>query len=102
VDVVAGLHSILDSSATKRKIQRIIRHKGYNGKTMVNDIAVLVLASPLNFNDDKIGPVCLPGNIDTSAGKEAVVIGWGSLNQGIMIIIQNIIEWIILINYSNE
>ncbi len=54
---------------------------------MVNDIAVLVLASPLNFNDDKIGPVCLPGNIDTSAGKEAVVIGWGSLKQGIIIII---------------
>lgn len=49
----------------------------------MNDVAILTLDSPVEFNQ-YISPVCLPplGSIDPYIGREAVVIGWGTLTQG--------------------
>lgn len=84
LDVVVGMHYLSDPGAVRKKVIRIIRHNRYNSTTMMNDIAILVLSSPINFNE-KVRPVCLPSSdddIDVSPGKESVVIGWGHLKEG--------------------
>lgn len=58
-----------------------------------NDIAILRLVSPVAYSDT-ISPICLPvtGYFDGLPGKQAVVIGWGSLSDGISRILL-IIKW---------
>lgn len=40
-------------------VARTIEHENYNNRNFDNDIALLVLAKPIAFNQ-YIGPVCLP------------------------------------------
>ena len=66
-----------------RNLSAIIQHPGYNNKTKYdNDIAVLVLSSPVDlFAYPNIKPACLP-TAETKAdmyGRDAVVSGWGRL-----------------------
>jgi hypothetical protein len=51
-----------------------------------NDIAILKLDSPVKFSNT-ISPVCLPssGTKDLYVNKEAVVVGWGALQEGIRV-----------------
>merc|ERR1719341_2220052 len=68
-----------------RNLSAIIQHPGYNNKTKLdNDIAVLVLSSPVDlFAYPNIKPACLP-TTETKAdmyGRDAVVSGWGRLGK---------------------
>ncbi|XP_058975875.1 transmembrane protease serine 3-like [Musca domestica] len=64
-----------------RKVVRTIVHPQYNPNTIVNDVALLKLESPVTFNDE-IRPVCLPDANQTYDGKNAIVAGWGLLKEG--------------------
>ncbi|XP_017835602.1 trypsin beta-like [Drosophila busckii] len=55
-------------------------HEGYNGNTMVNDIAVVRLSSALSFNGN-IKAIGLAGSTPNN-GVAAVVTGWGTLKSG--------------------
>ena len=47
--------------------------------TLINDMALLKLASPVTF-DDNVSPICLPADdSNTYAGSKATVTGWGIL-----------------------
>ena len=64
-----------------RNVSAIIQHPGYNNKNRHNnDIAVLVLSSPVDlFAYPNIKPACLP-TTETKAdmfGRDAVVSCWG-------------------------
>ncbi|CAB0007353.1 unnamed protein product, partial [Nesidiocoris tenuis] len=48
-----------ESTRVEVDISYTIEHEGYNRLSLQNDIALLVLASPIPFNQN-IGPVCLP------------------------------------------
>ena len=65
-----------------RNVSKIIQHPGYNKTNLDNDIAVLVLSSPVDlFAHPNIKPACLP-TTETKAdmfGRDAVVSGWGIL-----------------------
>ena len=66
-------------------VSAIIQHPGYNNKNRHdNDIAVLVLSSPVDlFAYPNIKPACLP-TTETKAdmyGRDAVVSGWGRLGK---------------------
>ena len=66
-----------------RNVYKIIIHPEYNNKIRSgNDIAVLVLGSPVDlFAHPNVKPACLP-TTETRAdmyGRDAVVSGWGSL-----------------------
>ena len=72
-----------DKTAFIRNVSEIIQHPGYKNKTEHdNDIAVLVLSSPVDlFAYPNIKPACLP-TTETKAdmyGRDAVVSGWGKL-----------------------
>ena len=45
-----------------------------------NDIAILTVSSPLNWNSN-VAPLCLPPAIDYT-GRTAVVAGWGATSSG--------------------
>ncbi|CAH1400955.1 unnamed protein product [Nezara viridula] len=59
-------------------VAKIIQHKGYddNSDGSPDDISVLVLATPIRFNQN-VGPVCMPSSSYNLLGKFIKVTGWG-------------------------
>lgn len=84
VDTVFGAHFILDTTEPTQ-VRRttpssgLIWHENYNPQTLVNDVAVINLLTPITFNA-VIQPVNLPTGADLTddfAGQIAVASGWG-------------------------
>ncbi|KAF9421594.1 hypothetical protein HW555_002527 [Spodoptera exigua] len=79
-----GDHNIRTNTETKhieRKIKRVVRHRGFDMRTLYNDVAVLTIDQPVIFSK-YVRPICLPvGGRSTYQGKIATVIGWGSLRE---------------------
>uniref|UniRef100_A0A6P4EE42 trypsin n=1 Tax=Drosophila rhopaloa TaxID=1041015 RepID=A0A6P4EE42_DRORH len=57
------------------KVQKAIPHEQYNSQTDENDIAVLILASPLKFNSE-VQKIDLADK-SPKAGTKSLVSGWG-------------------------
>ncbi|XP_066958479.1 trypsin-1-like [Macrobrachium rosenbergii] len=66
-----------DSPHVERRISSFRLHSNFNARTFDNDIAVLVLESPVTFND-YIRPICLPPANEAFTGAMATVAGWGA------------------------
>ncbi|XP_025602997.2 proclotting enzyme-like [Athalia rosae] len=64
----------------ERRVRRIVRHRGFDTRTLYNDVAILTLDKPVPFTE-QIRPVCLPTGSQLYTGKTATVIGWGSLRE---------------------
>uniref|UniRef100_A0A1B6D1R4 Phenoloxidase-activating factor 2 n=1 Tax=Clastoptera arizonana TaxID=38151 RepID=A0A1B6D1R4_9HEMI len=78
-----GDHNIKTSSEIKhieKKVKRVVRHRGFDARTLYNDIALLTLDSPVTFSK-QVRSICLPQGRTLYAGKTATVIGWGSLRE---------------------
>ena len=58
---MAGEHSLTlnDHGEQIRRVTRIIKHENYNAQTLDNDIALLELNEPLNFDDKYVRSVGL-------------------------------------------
>ncbi len=83
ITITAGLHNKKnDERATQQKriVERIFKHPGYNDKTIENDITILRLAQPVQFNK-YVQPACLPGP-DPKPNANVVLIGWGATQVG--------------------
>ncbi|KAJ8918694.1 hypothetical protein NQ315_015014 [Exocentrus adspersus] len=78
-----GDHNIRTNSEIRhveKRVKRVVRHRGFDSRTLYNDIAILTLDSPIEFSQ-QIRPVCLPTGGSDHSGKTATVIGWGSLRE---------------------
>ncbi|XP_076764986.1 proclotting enzyme [Xylocopa sonorina] len=64
----------------ERRVKRVVRHRGFNARTLYNDIALLTLSEPVPFTQ-QVRPICLPGGSQLYPGSMATVIGWGSLRE---------------------
>ncbi|XP_015585811.1 proclotting enzyme isoform X2 [Cephus cinctus] len=64
----------------ERRVKRVVRHRGFDSRTLYNDVAILTLDQPVDFTE-QIRPVCLPTGSQLYSGKTATVIGWGSLRE---------------------
>ncbi|XP_029437821.1 serine protease 55-like [Rhinatrema bivittatum] len=75
--------TILQETKELIKVKKIITHKNYSGSNSDNDIALLLLASPIEFNVLKT-PVCLPpsGNFKNEDWTTCFVVGWGTTEAG--------------------
>ncbi|XP_066430479.1 transmembrane protease serine 11G-like [Eleutherodactylus coqui] len=63
------------------KVKRIITYQPYFSETHQNDIALVQLLDPVNFNQN-IRPVCLPSASENFADdKSCYVTGWGALKE---------------------
>ena len=74
-----------DKTAFIGNVSEIIQHSKYNRTTKQNDIAVLVLSSPVDlFTYPNIKPACLPITESRADmfGRDAVVSGWGRMVEG--------------------
>lgn len=61
-----------------RNVKRVYTNRGYNPSTFENDLALLELESPIQF-DAHIVPICMPPDDADYTGQMATVTGWGRL-----------------------
>lgn len=57
-----GDHNIRQNNEVphiEKKIKRVVRHKGFDSRTLYNDVAILTLDSPVDFTST-IHAICLP------------------------------------------
>lgn len=60
----------------ERDVARIFFHPDWNSETLANDLAILRLSKPVEFNR-YVQPACLPGP-DPHSNSKVVMIGWGA------------------------
>ncbi|XP_014218377.1 proclotting enzyme-like [Copidosoma floridanum] len=65
----------------EKRVKRVVRHRGFDMRTLYNDVALLTLNEPVEFTET-IRPVCLPSGSSLYINKMSTVIGWGSLREG--------------------
>lgn len=79
-----GEHNIRINTEVKhveRKVKRVVRHRGFDSRTLYNDIAILTLDQKVPFSK-AIKPVCLPSSSSRLFnGLTGTVVGWGSLRE---------------------
>nr|CAD7265265.1 unnamed protein product [Timema shepardi] len=83
VTVRLGDHNIKTNSEVRhieKKVKRVVRHRGFDSRTLYNDLAILTMDSALSFTK-QIHPICLPSGKALYNGQTATVIGWGSLRE---------------------
>ncbi|KAJ8687184.1 hypothetical protein QAD02_022978 [Eretmocerus hayati] len=93
---VFGEHDIsgeLESRrSVTRNVKRVIVNRGYDPATFENDLALLELETPIQF-DAHIVPICMPDDKTTNfVNKTATVTGWGRLkyNGGVPSVLQEV------------
>ncbi|KAK2576104.1 hypothetical protein KPH14_007438 [Odynerus spinipes] len=92
---VFGEFDISGERETKRSItknvRRVIVNRGYDPATFENDLALLELESPVQF-DEHIVPICMPDENVDFTGRMATVTGWGRLkyNGGVPSVLQEV------------
>ncbi|KAH8335287.1 hypothetical protein KR074_005359, partial [Drosophila pseudoananassae] len=76
--------NIAESSEVDSFIEHWYIHKNFrDGSRMNNDIALVVLKTPLRFND-YVQPICLPDkNEKLVESRMCTISGWGSIKSGI-------------------
>lgn len=78
-----GDHNIKSNTEVKhveKRIKRLVRHRGFDSRTLYNDIAVLSMDSPVAFSRT-VKPICMPTATRLYSGQRGTVIGWGSLRE---------------------
>ncbi|XP_067652588.1 serine proteinase stubble-like [Haliotis asinina] len=73
-----------DNDHTTFQVSTVTIHENYQPGSEANDIALLELSTPIDFNTiTDAAPVCLPSGTFTATvgdGTECVVAGWGTLS----------------------
>lgn len=65
-------------------IQSVIKYKSFDPRTFQNDLAILLLKSPVEFNKHII-PICLPFDAfigENLVNRNAFAAGWGTISYG--------------------
>ncbi|KAH8265639.1 hypothetical protein KR038_005383, partial [Drosophila bunnanda] len=75
IRIVAGQNSIADLEEEGVKVSKLIYHSGYNKKTFVNDIGLIITREALEYSA-LVQPIALAVEAPPS-GAHAVVSGWG-------------------------
>ncbi|NXE54356.1 PRS55 protease, partial [Casuarius casuarius] len=73
--VVGGVD--LSHKLEKKKLDSLILHESFDSESMENDIALILLDSPIQLNEQKM-PICLPFISDLHVWKDCWVAGWGT------------------------
>lgn len=81
LSVVLGSNDLSSSSLEIKGVTSIVLHKEFRRLSMDNDIALLLLDSPIRFNG-LTEPICIPGKPSPSLWHKCWVAGWGQTNSG--------------------
>ncbi|XP_075139713.1 ovochymase-2 [Leptodactylus fuscus] len=79
--VAAGLHD-LDSSinAQKQPVRKVFIHPEYNPSSRDNDVALILLAEPFQYNS-YVQPICLPDGYSKLEPSDLCVVSGWNLNE---------------------
>ncbi|XP_071465424.1 serine protease 52-like [Marmota flaviventris] len=77
--IVHGADDLSNKNVTMMTVDKIITHPYFDSWIMDNDIALLLLTSPLNFSVESV-PICLSDVTDLKAWSSCSVAGWGTTN----------------------
>lgn len=83
ITVHLGDHNIRTTFETQhiaKKVKRVVRHRSFDSRTLYNDVALLTLESPVQYNTN-VRPICLPRSSEQFGGNYGTVIGWGSIRE---------------------
>ncbi|NXP14583.1 PRS55 protease, partial [Thinocorus orbignyianus] len=61
----------------KHRVENLVLHENFDRMSMENDIALILLSSPIQFSSEKV-PICLPFMQDTDTWQQCWVASWGS------------------------
>lgn len=64
--------------SVSRNVRRVIVNRAYDPATFENDLALLELENPIQF-DQHIVPICMPDDHTDFVNRMATVTGWGRL-----------------------
>ncbi|NXM29669.1 PRS55 protease, partial [Oxyruncus cristatus] len=73
--VVGGIN--LSVPLEEHKPDSLILHENFDTTSLANDIALILLSSPIEFSKEKI-PICLPFMCDIHTWQHCWAAGWGS------------------------
>ncbi|XP_062069145.1 serine protease 55 [Lepus europaeus] len=79
--IVMGTNDLTSSSREERSVTSIIYPKNFQRDSLDNDIALLLLSSPITFSD-LVVPICMPTLTSPSKWHECWVAGWGQTKTG--------------------
>lgn len=79
IQIRVGEHDMFSSEGSEENYQaeRVVMHSQYNPRTLDNDIALIKVKKPIQFNK-YVQPVCLPSK-EFSAGTNCYITGWGKI-----------------------
>ncbi|XP_046458167.1 chymotrypsinogen A-like [Daphnia pulex] len=81
VTILVGMFSVDQSDVQMtRRISKMFLHRQYNSATYANDIAIIVMDSPVVLAKGVAATVCLPpaGTADEYVDQDAIIMGWGN------------------------
>ncbi|KAM4836932.1 serine protease 55 isoform 2-T2 [Thomomys bottae] len=81
LSIILGTNDLISQSMEVKQIASIIVHMDFRRETMDNDIALLLLTSPIQFSHTVV-PVCLPPQPLPANWHECWVAGWGQTKPG--------------------
>ncbi|XP_039384126.1 serine protease 55 [Mauremys reevesii] len=73
--VAFGAVDLESHQVEKKKLDRLILHEHFDSANMDNNIALILLDSPIEFSEQKM-PICLPFIHDLQTWKGCWVAGW--------------------------
>ncbi|XP_038627167.1 serine protease 55 isoform X2 [Tachyglossus aculeatus] len=79
--VVLGSHDLQSPDCEHKAVKRTIMHQHFNHVFNDNDVALLLLSSPIDFGKRKL-PICLPAPGGPRAWKDCWATGWGITEEG--------------------
>ena len=80
MEVVHGKGNLDTENLTKIKVDKLITHYYFDSWFYINDIALLLLKSPLNLGVKKV-PICLSEVTDIERWRNCWVTGWGTTSK---------------------
>jgi len=69
-----------DECVQTRSVASIINHERYDDNTVEHDISILVLSSPVDY--DEIDGADMDGSLASSVGLSLTIAGWGTIRSG--------------------
>ncbi|KAK7096036.1 trypsin-like [Littorina saxatilis] len=70
------------SHSNKHGVAHISVHGSYDKNTHHNDIALVVLSSPVDIRGQSVRPACLPQSGESFESRYCTVTGWGASHSG--------------------
>ncbi|XP_062427214.1 serine protease 55 [Rhea pennata] len=81
----------LSHKLENKKLDSLILHENFDSESMENDIALILLDSPIQLNEQKM-PICLPFISDLHVWKDCWVAGWGTTLAGISVSASQVLQ----------